>query len=72
MQIEPIYPPSLHVLRKACADCGKDVRCDKGFAILDAKPGTYLCFACGSMDHAAAKRWELMVTDYWKKYGPLR
>lgn len=72
MQIEPIYPPSRHVLHKACADCGNDVRCDKGFAILDAKPGTYLCFACGSLDHAAAKRWESMIADHWKKHGPLR
>lgn len=72
MHFEPIYPPSLHVLPKACADCGGDVRCDKGFAIMDAKPRTYLCFTCGSLDHAAAKRWEAMVADYWKKYGPLR
>lgn len=72
MRIEPIYPPSRHVMFKACADCGGDVRCDKGFALLDAKPGTYLCFACGSLDSAAAKRWESVTADYWKKHGPLR
>lgn len=73
MLIEPIYPPSLHILPKACADCGNDVRCDKGFAIPDAKPGTYLCFTCGSLyGWSAPKRWESMIADHWKKYGPLR
>lgn len=73
MQIEPIYPPSLHVLPKACDDCGGDVRCNKGFAILDAKPGTYLCFACGSLyGWSAPKRWEAMIADYWERYGSLR
>lgn len=73
MLIEPIYPPSLHVLPKACDDCGEDVRCDNGFAILNAKPGTYLCSACANAaDWTHAKRSEAMLADYWKKYGPLR
>lgn len=73
LQIEPIYPPSRHVLPKACADCGDDVHCDKGFAIPDDKPGTFLCFACGCLyGWSAPKRWEAMMVEYWKEYGPLR
>lgn len=72
-QIEPIYPPSLHVLPNACDSCGGDVRCDKGFAVLSAKPGTYLCSVCtGICGWSPLKRWVAMREDYWKKCGPLR
>lgn len=65
--IEPIYPPSRHILPQACDDCGGDVHCDKGFADLNAKRGTFLCFSCGCLyGWSAPKRWASMTEEHWK------